>query len=414
MNTHRYFAREEFQGVVPAPPGSIANPTNPPSIAHHVVAANIAFPLLSTVFLALRWYTSLCILQRVGFEEYTITIAWIMALGHAATSCILTRYGLGRHLWDVSFVAFNNNFGKAAIIGGLSYTLAIMFVKISILVFYLRISAARNLKIVIYTAVAITIAYSIPLATIGFYACNPMAKYWDITITTGSCINQYAVYLFSASMNIATDVIILVLPVVMLWKVHIPRRQKVGIIFMLMTGGLVLVASIVRLVHIVNSFYTTDITWDFANQDVWWALELHLAIVCSCLPLGKAFLRCHFPQVIGRSSQDSHSHPRTRRTFRSTHQVALPSREENESKLSSEQGKTTEGDFPLHAYSTQPNNEEDGGRKTSFCDARLDAEQSCKVWGKEHPDTLTSTKDLALTFNGQGSVWRPLLALGLA
>ena len=127
---------------------------------------------------------------------------------------------------------------QAAIIGGLSYSISIMLVKISILAFYLRISPDRNLKIIIYTAVAVTIAYSIPMATIGFYACNPMEKYWDITITTGSCINQYAVYLFSASMNIATDVIILVLPIFMLWNVHIPRRQKFGIVFILMTGGL--------------------------------------------------------------------------------------------------------------------------------------------------------------------------------
>jgi hypothetical protein len=113
-----------------------------------------------------------------------------------------------------------------------------MLVKISILAFYLRISPDRNLKIVIYTAMAITTTYCIPSATIGLYACNPMEKYWDITITTGSCINQYAVFLFSASMNIATDAVILVLPIFMLWNVHIPRRQKCGVVFMLMTGGL--------------------------------------------------------------------------------------------------------------------------------------------------------------------------------
>ncbi|KAH8724209.1 hypothetical protein GQ44DRAFT_802375 [Phaeosphaeriaceae sp. PMI808] len=356
MSIRRYFVREEFYGVVPAPPGSISNPTSPPSIAHHVVAANIAFMLLSTAFLALRWYTSLFVLQRAGFSDFT-------------------RYGLGRHLWDVPFVVFNKNFGKVStIVGGLSYSVSIMLVKISILAFYLRISPDRNLKIVIYTTVAITIAYSIPMATIGFYACSPMEKYWDITITTGSCINQYAVYLFSASMNIATDAIILVLPIVMLWNVYIPRRQKFGVVFILMAGDCsVLVASIIRLVHIVKSYFTTDITWDFADQDVWWALELHLAIVCGCLPLGKAFLRRYLPKVIGRSTEDSHT--KRRRTFRSSQQVALSSREGDELELCGRQGKTAEGGFPLPTCPSQPNGREDASQKTSFCDTPLDAEQ---------------------------------------
>lgn len=36
---------------------------------------------------------------------------------------------------------------------------------------------------------AIATAYSIPAATVGFYACNLMEKYWDMNITTGECIN---------------------------------------------------------------------------------------------------------------------------------------------------------------------------------------------------------------------------------
>ncbi|KAF2183603.1 hypothetical protein K469DRAFT_581953 [Zopfia rhizophila CBS 207.26] len=300
MGIHHNLAREELYGVVPAPPGSIPNFTSPPSIAQRVVAANVAFMLLSTAFLTLRLYTSLFILRRTGFEDSHLVFVQVLALVHGITSCILTRYGLGRHLWDVAFTVFNRNFGKVST--GLSYSLSIMFTKISILAFYLRLFPQKELKIVIYTAMAIVTAYSIAAGSEPFYACKPIEKYWDITITTGSCINQYEVFLFSASMNIATDTIILVLPIIMLWSVHIPRSQKFGVVFMLMTGGFVLVASMVRLVHIVMSYHNTDMTWDFANQDVWWALELHLAIVCGCLPLGKSFLRHHFPKVIGRST----------------------------------------------------------------------------------------------------------------
>lgn len=72
MSIYRYSAREEFHGVVPTLLGSIPNSTSPPSIAHHIVVVNIAFILLSTTSLALRWYTSLFILQRAGFEDCKI------------------------------------------------------------------------------------------------------------------------------------------------------------------------------------------------------------------------------------------------------------------------------------------------------------------------------------------------------
>lgn len=84
----------------------------------------------------------------------------------------------------------------------------------------------------------IVVLYSLPATFEWVYACQPMAKLWDLTITHGSCINFHAIFIFSGAMNTATDFIILLLPTVILRSLRLPRRQKIGVYFIFMTGGL--------------------------------------------------------------------------------------------------------------------------------------------------------------------------------
>jgi hypothetical protein len=70
------------------------------------------------------------------------------------------------------------------------------------------------------------------------YTCQPIAKYWDLAITGGSCINWIKIAVFSSVMNAVTDVALLVLPIIFLRNLRLPTRQKFGVMLVLMTGGL--------------------------------------------------------------------------------------------------------------------------------------------------------------------------------
>ena len=45
--------------------------------------------------------------------------------------------------------------------------------------------------------------------------------------TSGVCHNQHALYYASAAIDILTDVVLTVLPVVILWGVQIQRRKRI-------------------------------------------------------------------------------------------------------------------------------------------------------------------------------------------
>ncbi|KAF2178962.1 hypothetical protein K469DRAFT_323820 [Zopfia rhizophila CBS 207.26] len=290
--------RAEFVGVVPPPPGVTPNFTDPPSRQHIILITNIILPFVSAFFMILRLYTTGFIIRSVGVDNYMIVLAWLLACASSSVDTLLIRYGLGHHLWDVPFSTFNGNFLKFATICLTCYGLSIMLSKVSILVLFLR-SLPQKPKKAIYATIAVVVMYSLIGSFVWTFTCRPLEKFWDLTITRGSCIEWTKITIFSGVMNTATDIVILLLPIFMLRKVRLPRWEKIGLVLVVMTGGFILVISIIRLKTTVDMAPNPDITWGYVHNGIWWMIEMHIAIVCACLPVGRPFLRKHFPSVVG-------------------------------------------------------------------------------------------------------------------
>ncbi|KAH8696952.1 hypothetical protein GQ44DRAFT_665978 [Phaeosphaeriaceae sp. PMI808] len=261
--------RDEVVGVIPPPPGITPNFTNPPSRAHALITVQIVCAIISTLFTGLRFYTARFIIRQVRVDDYLIISAWFLALVYSITTSINTQYGFGRHLWDVPFSVFNSNCLKVMAISGTFYVISIMLTKLSILAFFVRFVPLGNLQVIIYITMAIVAIYSLVTSFQWVYACRPLEKYWDLTITGGSCINWLKIGVFSGVMNTITDSIILILPVIILRNLRLPKWQKISIIIVLMTGGFVVVASVVRLKRMVDLVYTTDLTWGSISLSLW-------------------------------------------------------------------------------------------------------------------------------------------------
>ncbi|KAL8823655.1 MAG: hypothetical protein Q9191_005661 [Dirinaria sp. TL-2023a] len=132
--------------------------------------------------------------------------------------------------------------------------------------------------------------------------------------------------------NIITDFILFLLPMPMLWKMHLSWRKKGGLAFVFATGGLVCAISIIRQVifynNSANGAQETDGTWTEITNYVWFSLELNLGIFCGCLPILHPLLR-RIPAL-------KDYLPVSLRSLFSTHSVMSKS---NRSKKSTTQGK---------------------------------------------------------------------------
>ncbi|KAH7114142.1 hypothetical protein B0J13DRAFT_394553, partial [Dactylonectria estremocensis] len=273
------------------PPGVKPNFADPPTLDHLIIGYSVGCLAASSCFVLLRIYTFAAITKTRDWADWR-TLGQILAVIFSVLSCtLMIKYGFGRHVWDIPFSTFNNHFMKVGGIIGTFYGMSIMLTKLSILAFYLRfIIESGKLRGIIYATMVITILYSIIASFVWVYACQPLEKYWDLTITDGSCINFLRVTIFSGVMNTVTDLIILFLPVMILWGLSIPKRQKIGVIMIMMTGGLFLGISVVRLRKAIASLSFSDFTWDSAGLLAWCTVEVHLALICACLPSIKPLL----------------------------------------------------------------------------------------------------------------------------
>lgn len=144
--------------------------------------------------------------------------------------------GAGRHLWDVPLADFKMFIKLGSIGGSLTYNLSTLFIKVSILQFYLRFPSGWAFQLTTYFTMFVAVGYSLPQAFAWSYHCRPTARYWDRTIP-GTCIEGDP-YLVSAGLNVATDIVILLLPIWLAWPLRLPTRQKMGVTGILMAGGL--------------------------------------------------------------------------------------------------------------------------------------------------------------------------------
>jgi len=112
-----------------------------------------------------------------------------------------------------------------------------MFIKLSLLLFYLQISPDRRFRIAVYGLALVVVGYSLASALVVVFSCSPVSKSWDITVRDGHCVNLPAFYIVNLSLNSATDIAVLILPVPMLWNVQMPRPQKIALTAIFMTGS---------------------------------------------------------------------------------------------------------------------------------------------------------------------------------
>jgi hypothetical protein len=117
--------------------------------------------------------------------------------------------------------------------------MSIMLTKLSILAFYLKfLTTSPGLRRCIYALMVVVILYSVISSFVWLWACQPLEKYFDFTITYGTCLELTKVTVLSAMMNCVTDTLILIFPLLILRGSRLPLRQKIGVAFILMSGGL--------------------------------------------------------------------------------------------------------------------------------------------------------------------------------
>lgn len=118
------------------------------------------------------------------------------------------------------------------------YNPIISLVKSSVLLFLLRLfgqkTGVRRFIIILNT---INIAQMLGTLFAVIFQCTPIQFNWDPTLN-GTCIDVRILFTFTSSFNILTDLLVLGLPIWIFIDLKIPRRAKIGLLFVFLLGFL--------------------------------------------------------------------------------------------------------------------------------------------------------------------------------
>lgn len=214
------------------------------------------------------------------------------------------------------------------------------FIKLTALLLYLRLfGTKRYFKYAVWLVGAFTFAYSFSGIAISIWRCSPRAKAWDLTIQGGECRDHnWRLVLFGA-FGVVSDFAVLLLPMPVLWTLHLPKAKKLGLMAIFATGILydhppfpdlarttvadgpsfsVCAVGIVRLKVFTDVFTTLDFTWTLVSSGNWEyvgasphqpyvltstltypfsVVEANVGIACVCMPCLKPMIQKHMPNL---------------------------------------------------------------------------------------------------------------------
>ncbi|KAH7357490.1 hypothetical protein BKA66DRAFT_500989, partial [Pyrenochaeta sp. MPI-SDFR-AT-0127] len=299
------------------PPSSVINSwprpnhTNPETRGWATPVILIALLLFTVIIYSARMWARLMVAKNAGLDDLLISIAMILVVGSTISVILGIRtYGFQWHAWDQT---------PQTSITSRQITLAIeilflestTLIKISILCFYRRLTNGSISKVFLYwvwASIASVVCYSVIFSFIIIFSYTPVKGYWHLFDTSWrlqnelKSLNEGAVIVAVAVIGTLQDLFICALPMILVWNLQVPTRQKAALIGIFGVGLVTCVCGIMRTYYAIYIYYCTyDITWYAFYAWIWTALEADLGIMCASAPALKVFFRRYFSLPTNRS-----------------------------------------------------------------------------------------------------------------
>jgi hypothetical protein len=163
-----------------------------------------------------------------------VSIALAFRLKSGFCTCILIEiaayHGFGKHGGDPTFFLHVHFFS------GFWYMTGLMLTKLSVLCFYLRIfTVTPYVKLAIWTTSVLVTLYWVVVTILIIRQCDPIPHYWDSSIP-GTCFGEFPLIIGIAIPNLVLDFVVLLLPVIPLWRLQMDHRQKMGLLVVFILG----------------------------------------------------------------------------------------------------------------------------------------------------------------------------------
>jgi hypothetical protein len=249
-----------------------------------------------------------------------VLVAWLFAVGQAVMVSLYTvKSWQGYHYYDIPdlSIADRTQAAKYDLANQLLYNPILALVKASIVLFLWRLEDRR--KVIRWSLIAFFIL-NLGLAIATFVAdlcqCTPVSYYWKHFVTdtydaegkmtekAGTCIQQVNFFLITAGLSVLTDILIMIIPAAMVWKLKMNRSKKIAVWAVMSLGWVVAVVGAVRIVLYYYRFQPDNIDRSYSLAYTISGAEVNMYVSPSeswCPIADKFFAEQSSPPAVQRS-----------------------------------------------------------------------------------------------------------------
>ncbi|CAH0052153.1 unnamed protein product [Clonostachys solani] len=291
-------------------------------------------------------------------EPVALYSAYIALLFWFKEACGFYVHQWDKHIEDlplVLYVVHNDS---------VIYEATMASIKIAILLEWLRIFVPTGTRgwfwRISWSLLILVSMYYVGAILTLVFSCIPHEKIWNTTMP-GRCSDTSLIFITSASINLVSDVIMLILPQKKIWGLKLTLQRKFHISLAFSIGLMACACAAVRLQAGLHLYHSEDRTYSIAPIALWCMAEMtcgYLIYSLPCAPkvygpkgwIGKFVVRAGFMSSGGSTSQglSQSSHWRSKNPNSSTngyYQVddtvqlqALPPARSNHNKMDPEDG----------------------------------------------------------------------------
>ncbi|KAL4779048.1 hypothetical protein BJX76DRAFT_362139 [Aspergillus varians] len=271
-----------------------------------LIETGVVFIILQMLFAAVRYWAKRRQEIKTGLDDWFIWPSLVVNIILCVEGLILIPLaGVGSHLVAVEarspekIVAWAKGIYACVWL----WALAVALPKIAILGFYLRFFKKLYERAISYILMFIIAATFLATGLTATFECSPIRYQWDKSIPGGRCIKVTTFYRWMSFPNIVTDAVMLVLPLPMVFKLHLSWSQKTGLAIIFATGGVGIITSCLRFAIFYNHDALKDNTWTSVQLLKWTDIEPGIYFLAACMPSFRPLIQRLWNRVVTLSAR---------------------------------------------------------------------------------------------------------------
>lgn len=279
------------------PPPNFVDPEDRGPALFHLC---IVLSILGIFTVGFRLYARLFLTKALGIDDVLVVFSLMFCIALSVLIIIANKkFHLGRHVWDIPASTISPH-RQNVWMSQWCYVAAAALVKISVLLFYRRLSVqfTRTFLIATWIGIIYNVCYFITFGVVLLRLCTPISAYWtrfepDWAATHSFRCNSEAASLpTSSALSVVGDVYSTALPFALIWNLKLPARQKVALYALFSVGLLAIGAGIARTVLLYIIHHTKqDLTFILWETWIWALVELYVSLFAASAPALKTFFR---------------------------------------------------------------------------------------------------------------------------